>query len=264
MHPCSLDYIASHYTGHIYSIAITAHNEEDTIAKCVNSAKAQTTKPDRIVVLNDGSTDNTGMLLAEIPDIVVLTAPSHKSYIGSTKLSISRNRVIKNAVQPKDTKYVLCLDGDIELPSTYAHEILTRVCDTDIVVASGKIEGKRCPLMPLEPGRMIYMPWFSQLGYYPIKLCSGYSVLVAAVLEGLHVAAYGDITMTHLHPYETKERRTSGYHYGAGKAAIGANTLLALWSATRVNPDSLLDVWRGMRGYAIPVRSRRTHIHKTA
>lgn len=58
------------------SILIPCHNEERSIAACVNSCLNQTLKPDEILVVNDGSTDNTAKILASFGDkIKVLTIP---------------------------------------------------------------------------------------------------------------------------------------------------------------------------------------------
>ena len=46
------------------SILIPAHNEELSIAACVQSCLNQSRMPDEIIVVNDGSTDRTGEILA--------------------------------------------------------------------------------------------------------------------------------------------------------------------------------------------------------
>lgn len=46
------------------SILIPAHNEELSIAACIQSCLEQSRMPDEIVVVNDGSTDRTGEILA--------------------------------------------------------------------------------------------------------------------------------------------------------------------------------------------------------
>lgn len=46
------------------SILIPAHNEELSIAACIQSCLNQSRMPDEIIVVNDGSTDRTGEILA--------------------------------------------------------------------------------------------------------------------------------------------------------------------------------------------------------
>ncbi|OGZ33410.1 MAG: hypothetical protein A2Y98_03765 [Candidatus Portnoybacteria bacterium RBG_19FT_COMBO_36_7] len=66
------------------SILIPCHNEEKSIEKCVESCLAQTRKPDQILVVNDGSTDNTAKILESFGDKIEVVAIEHatgnKSY----------------------------------------------------------------------------------------------------------------------------------------------------------------------------------------
>jgi len=66
------------------SILIPCHNEEKSIQKCVESCLGQTRLPDEIVVVNDGSTDNTPAILAGFGDRIkvvnVAKATGNKSY----------------------------------------------------------------------------------------------------------------------------------------------------------------------------------------
>jgi cellulose synthase/poly-beta-1,6-N-acetylglucosamine synthase-like glycosyltransferase len=58
------------------TILIPCHNEEKSVAACVRSCLLQTRKPDEIIVVNDGSTDRTGEILAGFGDqITVITIP---------------------------------------------------------------------------------------------------------------------------------------------------------------------------------------------
>lgn len=66
------------------TILIPCHNEENSIAECVQSCLAQTRKPDQILVVNDGSTDRSGEILASFGNVIeVITlskATGNKSY----------------------------------------------------------------------------------------------------------------------------------------------------------------------------------------
>ena len=45
------------------SVLIPAYNEEKGVRKTINSCLSQTRKPDEIIVINDGSTDDTLKIL---------------------------------------------------------------------------------------------------------------------------------------------------------------------------------------------------------
>jgi cellulose synthase/poly-beta-1,6-N-acetylglucosamine synthase-like glycosyltransferase len=66
------------------SILIPCHNEEKSIAACVNSCLLQSRPPDQIVVVNDGSTDRSGEILKtfgnKITLITIAKATGNKSH----------------------------------------------------------------------------------------------------------------------------------------------------------------------------------------
>lgn len=66
------------------TILIPCHNEEKSIAACVESCLNQTRTPDEIIVVNDGSTDRTSEILASFGDqirvITIPTATGNKSH----------------------------------------------------------------------------------------------------------------------------------------------------------------------------------------
>jgi len=66
------------------SILIPCHNEERSIAKCVQSCLNQSRQPDQILVVDDGSIDDSAKILAEFGDKIEVAsipyATGNKSY----------------------------------------------------------------------------------------------------------------------------------------------------------------------------------------
>ncbi|TFG57051.1 MAG: glycosyltransferase family 2 protein, partial [Deltaproteobacteria bacterium] len=60
-------------------VVIPAYNEEDTIAEVVRELEAEGLGVD-ILVVNDGSSDGTGRVLAEIPAAITVTHPINLGY----------------------------------------------------------------------------------------------------------------------------------------------------------------------------------------
>lgn len=59
------------------SVLIPCYNEEETIASCIHSCLSQTRPPDKIVVVNDGSTDNTARVLESFKrEITIVSLPT--------------------------------------------------------------------------------------------------------------------------------------------------------------------------------------------
>ena len=66
------------------SILIPCHNEEQSVESCVRSCFRQTRLPDEVVVVNDGSTDNSARILGQfshaIKMVTILKATGNKSH----------------------------------------------------------------------------------------------------------------------------------------------------------------------------------------
>lgn len=87
------------------SIAIAAYNIEDYISRCLESVIAQTLKDIEIIVVNDGSTDNTLYKIKnfiKVDDRIVLVNQKNKGLIEARK----------SALKVAKGEYILFIDGD--------------------------------------------------------------------------------------------------------------------------------------------------------
>lgn len=75
------------------SVIIPTYNRAHTLARALNSVRRQTLPADEIIVIDDGSTDNTAaQLRAEYPDIVYLRQPNAGvSHARNTGIAAARN-----------------------------------------------------------------------------------------------------------------------------------------------------------------------------
>lgn len=95
------------------SIIIPAYNAEKTIAETLNSALAQTYKDFEVIVVDDGSTDDTLKVISDFFGVVKIAAP-HEG-IGAT-----RNR----AIAVSKGEYILPLDADDLLDLKYLEKTI--------------------------------------------------------------------------------------------------------------------------------------------
>ena len=96
-------------------IIIPCHNEEKSIRACVESCLAQTRPPDQILVVNDGSTDNSGKILAEFGNkIKVITIP-----IATGNKSHAQERALEYVI----SDIFIATDGDTILDTHLVEEI---------------------------------------------------------------------------------------------------------------------------------------------
>ena len=82
-----------------FSIYIPAYNAERTINLCINSILSQTIKPEVILVINDGSTDNTYKILKDYGDKIITI---HNKKYGCKSFNEYCNILFKNSLHWKN------------------------------------------------------------------------------------------------------------------------------------------------------------------
>lgn len=88
------------------SIVIPCYNKADTIAKSIESAITQTCKPKEIVIVDDGSTDNSVEIIQKYTaDNIILIQQKNSG------VAIARN----NGILKTTSTYVCCLDSDDQI-----------------------------------------------------------------------------------------------------------------------------------------------------
>ncbi len=108
------------------SFIICVFNGEKTIKRCLHSVLNQTHKNIEVIIINDGSTDNTKKIIESYDDErIKLINQSNKG------LSYSRNAGIKQAKAP----YVLFVDAD-DIVSNHLVEECLKEKDNDLVIFS--------------------------------------------------------------------------------------------------------------------------------
>ena len=132
------------------SVVIPAFNAAVYLPRCLKSVFAQTLKPDEVIVVDDGSTDNTAALAAEL-GARVISRPNGG-------LSAARNTGIQNA----SSEWIALLDAD----DIWAPEKLQRqaacVRPETVLVYTGLryfddngIRGERPPTDPISARKML-------------------------------------------------------------------------------------------------------------
>lgn len=114
------------------TILIPCHNEEKSIQKCVESCLAQTRKPDEIIVVNDGSTDRSGEILATFGDAIRV-------------VSIPKATGNKSYAQEHGLRYVtgdvfIATDGDTIIDKNFVAAIVEDFADPNIAAVSGYVK----------------------------------------------------------------------------------------------------------------------------
>lgn len=78
-----------------YAVVIIGRNEEQGVDKSLKSILNQSLKPEKIIFVNDGSTDKTRQIVESFKDVDVIDfGEEHESWVGSANLSKVINKGI--------------------------------------------------------------------------------------------------------------------------------------------------------------------------
>jgi poly-beta-1,6-N-acetyl-D-glucosamine synthase len=111
------------------TVIVPAFNEEDSIADTICSLQSQTRRPERILVVDDCSTDDTAAV-AEALGVTVLRPPSNTgSKAGAQTFALPR----------VDTELTMAVDADTTLAGDGIEKLLESFDDPDAAAASGAV-----------------------------------------------------------------------------------------------------------------------------
>jgi len=153
-----------------YAVLVIARNEEKTIISTLKAIADQTLKPFKIILVNDGSTDNTGEKVKHrFTNVTVLDYPEkHESYVHNPKLARTFNFGLKE-LTVLNLDYLLIMGADHVIPSNYAEFLINEMeADPNLAITSGTIRGEFNTL-PRGSGRMIRDSFFRSIGYCYIE-----------------------------------------------------------------------------------------------
>lgn len=138
-------------TGKLVSIIIPVYNCEKYIEKCLESALGQTYKNVEIIVIDDGSTDQS----LDIINCAVKGKPNVKIIHQENQgVSVARNRGLESAVGD----YIAFLDGDDYLGAAYIENLINAAeqNNSDLVICGyQKVDSKGALLSKTVPGEYV-------------------------------------------------------------------------------------------------------------
>jgi biofilm PGA synthesis N-glycosyltransferase PgaC len=110
------------------SVLVPAYNVAASIADTIASLHGQTSPPDEILVVDDGSTDGTGDVARACGGVVVLRPPKNTgSKAGAQTFALPRVR----------TPYVMAIDADTTLAPDAIERLLPAVSEHGVAAACG-------------------------------------------------------------------------------------------------------------------------------
>ena len=116
--------------GSISAIAIN-YNKPELSAKCIESLKKQSRQPDKILLIDNGSSDGSAQILKKrFPDIDVVENNRNESFC----------RACNQGISLAETEFILLINNDVVLDENFIKIILSAIeKDNNIGIAGGKI-----------------------------------------------------------------------------------------------------------------------------
>ena len=228
-----------------YNVTVIARNEEKHIRGTLDAIRRQDVKPNRIVVLDDGSTDATPEILAGMSDIEVTTNAPHASFLSGSGPHGARPQAREIAMQ--DTNYLLELDADLDLPNNYASYLMSHMPRDNAVIASGVFPFARL-VKPQYGGRMLDAKWLSGISDYLERYEERGDMSYKAHAMGHNTATYHALIYKTTRPIGTNYSGKLAYHYARRGRACGFSLYYTLAGCRKVNRSKSV-LWYTLRGY---------------
>lgn len=111
------------------SIIIPAKNAQATIAKCITSLRSLNYAEKEIIIINDGSGDETGKILSEFKDIIVINTEG-----------VGPSRCRNLAMAQSKGEFIAFTDSDCIADKEWLNELLKGFVDDSIVGVGGAQE----------------------------------------------------------------------------------------------------------------------------
>jgi len=214
-----------------YWVVVVTRNGAMHLATTLNSLIEQTTKPQQITVVDDGSTDETATILHQYEllhhQLASVRLPDRGYDIRRVPANINLACRLNRRL---GTGYFMISGDDCTYPSTYANALLTQMESTPhLVVASGRpiagaIHSKEHS--PSGSGRMIRCSFWDEAGgEYPVKAGWETWLLYKAAKMGLEAKLVDDLTFRHM-----RERGAAHQfvYWGAAMSTLGYHPLYAI------------------------------------
>ena len=111
----------------LISVIIPVYNAENYLATCINSVLSQTYTNFECILINDGSTDNSGEICDQYQLLDERIKVIHKENGG---VSSARNKGLDMA----KGEWIVCVDSDDWIEKEYINQFIQTSSDTDMVI----------------------------------------------------------------------------------------------------------------------------------
>ena len=215
--------------GSYYAI-VTCRNSEIEIENAINSLLKQSAKPRYIIVVDDGSTDNTNRILQGLKlknkNIYIITNPDLGYDIGRVVKNWNSAINLAKNTNLESTDYHMISTDDTHYEELYAYKIMSKMdYDDKIAISSGNYDDNTYTT-PHGAGRFVRSSFFDTvLGRYPEKMGYESVILQLSLYHGFKNVVNNDARFSHTRPLGTNHQF---YEFGASMRTLGYHPLFVL------------------------------------
>jgi glycosyltransferase involved in cell wall biosynthesis len=220
--------------GSYFSI-VTCRNSESEIEKAINSLLKQTIKPRYIMVVDDGSTDNTPNILSRLKskndNIYVITNPDLGYDIGRVVKNWNSAINLARDFKLEKTDYHMISTDDTQYEEFYAEKIMRKMDEDKIIAISSGNYDSNSYATPHGAGRFVRNSFFNNvLGHYPEKMGYESVILQMSLYHGFKNLVNNDARFSHTRQLGSNHHF---YEFGASMRTLGYHPLFVLGRFTQ-------------------------------
>jgi glycosyltransferase involved in cell wall biosynthesis len=205
-------------------VVVIARNEAEHLRETISCLLGQSVRPQGIVLVNDGSTDDTKEIATRMGCRVV-DLPTHTdSYLGRPQLAEVLNAGLRE-VSPS-AEFVMIDDADHPLPLDYIEMVTERMTAEGIVAASGSIiDEPDIEELPRNSGMIVKTSVWREVSglQYPIQW--GYE---SWLMLKMRMLGYKTARFTDIRSAVARGTRLKGANDGRAMYALGYHWKYAL------------------------------------
>ena len=215
--------------GSYYAI-VTCRNSENEIENAINSLLKQSAKPRYIIVVDDGSTDNTNSILQGLKlknkNIYIITNPDLGYDIGRVVKNWNSAINLAKNTNLESTDYHMISTDDTHYEELYADKIMSKMdYDDKIAISSGNYDNNTYTT-PHGAGRFVRSSFFDNvLSRYPEKMGYESVILQLSLYHGFKNVVNNEARFSHTRPLGTNHQF---YEFGASMRTLGYHPLFVL------------------------------------
>ena len=212
-----------------YFTIVTCRNSENDIEKAIKSLSNQTIQPSYIIVIDDGSKDNTGKILKElsnkVDNLYIISNPDLGYDISRIVKNWNKALALKAEKKLEETDYHMIGTDDTIYDDDYAEKIIEFMDnETDYAIVSGNIDDGSYKT-PRGAGRFVRNSFFyKEYAQYPEKMGYESAILIASRKNGYKETILKEAKFEHTRPLGQNHHF---YEFGASMRTLGYHPLFA-------------------------------------